>query len=74
MDFWWLPPHNGGGAKFSDFEWLPPIMGGSRRESFGGLRESLGRVFEVATPHLREADRDPYAVVCHGLRIIMLCG
>ena len=36
-------------------------MGGSRRESFGGLRESLGRVFEVATPHLREADRDHYA-------------
>ena len=57
--FWCSPPE-WGGAKFSDFEWLTPIMGGSPRGIFLGLRGSPGGVFEVAHPHLKEADRNPY--------------
>ena len=52
----------GGGVKFPESRGLPSKRGGSLRGSFGGLRlrGSLGIVFEVTTPHLREADRDPY--------------
>ena len=35
-------------------------MGGSPRGIFLGLRGSPGGVFEVAHPHLKEADRNPY--------------
>ena len=63
-NFRWLPPE-WGVAKFSEIWWLLPRMGGSLRDSFWCLRGSPGGVFKVATPHLREADRNPYWSMMH---------